>query len=627
MAILLALLLWAPAGIAASGRLLEKAAVLDPSGSMTLEQAQAQTLTPYPGHFDHGFDLSPAWIRLRLGATLAPDTAAPAWKAAPAVEKLRLVPLWASALSVYDPLQRDPEGRVTPIHLSPSADASEVHLVDLPTSTEARDVWVRFNPGGPSLLAAEVLSVEESADRRAWDAMVESVAIGMLSVLLVIGAVAWRMDAAGIGRALFFKQMLNLALALQAAGLLHASGLAGALDLPVPTAFQVGLLRVANQMVSLWFIGMVLELFRAAAWARRAQGLLLVAVAANAAFLLFDHDALFRLVGAALHLLTLVVLLCCGFACPVHPPTTHARLRLPLRLARQLGVGLLMALTWIGAFVSGFYKTSEPSAVALIVPVPIVGAIGVLLILGLRQMREDSLRQQQARREAGLREQALVLERGERQRQQEFMMMLTHELKAPLSTLGMVLNTATPSDTMRRHAGLALASMRQVIDHCAQSVEYEEADAPMSREACSLWVEVELRHAALAERERVQLDPDPGLPVLQTDRRMLTVIVNNLLENALKYSPAGSTVRVSVGREGAIGAAVQTLRVSNSPAEGPLPDASRLFQKYYRGEATRRSSGSGLGLYLSRLLARRMGGDLVYEGNTRTVGFTLRLPE
>ena len=627
MALALAMLLWAPASLAGEGRVLEKAFVLDPSGSMTLEQAQARPLTPYVGHFDTGFDVSPAWVRLRVAPVPPPDGSEPGWRAAHGFEKLRLVPLWASALAVYDPLQRGPDGRITPIDLSPSADASEVHIVDLPTSAEARDVWIRFVPSGPSLLAAEVLSVEASATRHMWDAMVESVAIGMLSVLLIVGAVGWWVDAAGIGRALFLKQLLNLALALQAASLLHTAGLAEALDVQAPTALQVGLLRVLNQVVSLWFLIKVLELFQSSPWAQRVLRLLLMAVAANGVFLLFGQAVLFRLMGASLHLLTLLVLLACGFAWPVRTPSAGGRLGMPLRLAQQLGLGFLMALTWIGSFVSGFYKTSEPSALALLVPVPIVGAIGVLLILGLRRMREDSLRRQQAQRATDLREQALVLERAERQRQQEFMVMLTHELKAPLSTLGMVLSTPTASDSMRRHAGLALASMRQVIDHCAQSAEFEEAEAPPSREACSLWVEVELRHAALAEHARVQLDPDPGLPVLQTDRRMLTVIVNNLLENALRYSPPGSPVQVSVGRDTSPRGAFQWLRVSNAVLEGPLPDASRLFQKYYRGAATRRSSGSGLGLYLSRLLARRMDGDLVYMGSARTVSFTLRLPE
>lgn len=626
---LLAWMLWAPACLAANGRLIERAYVLDPSGTMTLEQARSQRLAPFPyevKQFDNGSDLTVAWLRVRvvpppaIGPTGIPGSA-------PTHEYLRLVPLWAKELSVYDVLQLDEQGHIRKIDIPSDPHPSTVSLVKIPVAGEARDLWIRFRPGGPTLLAAEVLSVEQAAARAVWDSSIDSIAIGMLTVLLVIGAVGWWVDRRGIGRALFFKQFLNLALALQSANLLASAGLSEVLALQGPTALQVGLLQVLNQLVSLWFFLKVLELFQAATWALRAQRLLLAAVAANALFLLLGQEGLFRLAGASLHLLVLIVLLMSGFACRMEAPALAARTAWPARLAKQFGLGLLMAMAWIGSFVSGFFKTLEPSLLALIVPVPIVGAIGMLLVVGARRIRQESLRRQQEKREAELRDQALVFERGERQRQQEFMVMLTHELKAPLSTLGMVLGTATPSDSMRRHAGLALASMRQVIDHCAQSVEFEEAEAPMSREACSVWVEVELRHAALPTRERVQLDPDPGLPILQTDRRMLSVIINNLLENALKYSPPGSPVQLSVGRDVGVGGTFQWLRVSNAPLEGPLPDASRLFQKYYRGEATRRSSGSGLGLYLSRLLARRMGGDLFYEGSTRAVSFTLRLPE
>ena len=286
-----------------------------------------------------------------------------------------------------------------------------------------------------------------------------------------------------------------------------------------------------------------------------------------------------------------------------------------------------MLIAWGASFPTGFYKTQALSFSGVVLPLVVSSAVAVVLVVVWHRLRVDRQRQEERQRQAELTALALAFERGERQRQQEFMVMLTHELKAPLSTLGLVLGAPVTSSAMRGHADLALASMRRVIDHCAQSVELEEATSAPNPVACSLWAEIALRRDGQADRDRIHLAPSPGLPPALVDPRMLAVILNNLFENALRYSPRASLVTVSLARETHPQGALQRVCVSNQPAAGPLPDASRLFQKYYRGEAAQRSSGSGLGLYLSRLLARRLGGDLSYGRVGLLVSFTLLLPE
>ena len=57
-----------------------------------------------------------------------------------------------------------------------------------------------------------------------------------------------------------------------------------------------------------------------------------------------------------------------------------------------------------------------------------------------------------------------------------------------------------------------------------------------------------------------------------------------------------------------------------------FPDAQRMFDKFYRGPTALKVSGTGLGLYVSRHLARRMGGDLLYEPTPQRVRFTWLIP-
>jgi signal transduction histidine kinase len=66
--------------------------------------------------------------------------------------------------------------------------------------------------------------------------------------------------------------------------------------------------------------------------------------------------------------------------------------------------------------------------------------------------------------------------------------------------------------------------------------------------------------------------------------------------------------------------------VSNAPGDAGRPDPEQLFKKYWRGAGATRHAGSGLGLYLSSLIARRLGGELRYQPEMTDVRFVLWLP-
>jgi len=104
-----------------------------------------------------------------------------------------------------------------------------------------------------------------------------------------------------------------------------------------------------------------------------------------------------------------------------------------------------------------------------------------------------------------------------------------------------------------------------------------------------------------------QPDFAEGMPACGDFRRALQVLVN-LIGNAVHYGPEGSTVRVSVERRNGGVAAV----VVADHGRGVAPaDAERVFEKFERLGA--HETGSGLGLYISRRLARAMRGDIVIE--------------
>ena len=121
----------------------------------------------------------------------------------------------------------------------------------------------------------------------------------------------------------------------------------------------------------------------------------------------------------------------------------------------------------------------------------------------------------------------------------------------------------------------------------------------------------------------------PGLPPVWGDRQSLQEIMNNLLDNALKYTPAGGGVGVRAGleRARATGSTWQGIAVCDNGPGIPLEDRERLFERRYRGiQADGPLPGTGLGLAIAKELAMQMGGDIELLPSERGATFVLWLP-
>jgi signal transduction histidine kinase len=124
----------------------------------------------------------------------------------------------------------------------------------------------------------------------------------------------------------------------------------------------------------------------------------------------------------------------------------------------------------------------------------------------------------------------------------------------------------------------------------------------------------------------VVLDANAALPVRAAPEALLQVL-GNLLDNAAKYSPDHTPIRLEAGRHGALA----VLAVEDAGPGVPAPERDRIFERFTQLDsgATRRAGGVGLGLYIARQLAQAQGGELLVEEPTRPgagARFQLRLP-
>lgn len=99
----------------------------------------------------------------------------------------------------------------------------------------------------------------------------------------------------------------------------------------------------------------------------------------------------------------------------------------------------------------------------------------------------------------------------------------------------------------------------------------------------------------------MDLDLEPDLPELQTDEGKLHQIVANLVDNAMKYSEAGSPITIEAKRDGE----GVLINVRDRGMGIPANQQSQIFERFYQVDqtSTRRVGGAGLGLYICRSMA------------------------
>jgi signal transduction histidine kinase len=108
---------------------------------------------------------------------------------------------------------------------------------------------------------------------------------------------------------------------------------------------------------------------------------------------------------------------------------------------------------------------------------------------------------------------------------------------------------------------------------------------------------------------------------------MLSIVLGNLLDNACKYGAANKPIQVTLQSARQDGRSGWLWKIENSVGAAGLPDADRLFEKYYRSPQARRLSGSGLGLFLVKGLLDLMRGSIHYKVESDRLEFSIWLPE
>lgn len=221
------------------------------------------------------------------------------------------------------------------------------------------------------------------------------------------------------------------------------------------------------------------------------------------------------------------------------------------------------------------------------------------------------------------------------EQRRNFLLAITHELKSPIASIQLVLETLLKRELPRekeveflKAASEENERLKGLVENLLFSAKLENSYEPdfeelnLSELARQIVESIKVRYRDV----QLSLEESGDLPLIRADRAGITSVLYNLIENAVKYS--GEEPEVTVHLSTQSGDEVIVSVADNGPG---IPEGERnnIFQKFYRigSEETRRTKGTGLGLFIVDQVVRAHGGHIEVLPNqpTGTI-FRITLP-
>ena len=211
------------------------------------------------------------------------------------------------------------------------------------------------------------------------------------------------------------------------------------------------------------------------------------------------------------------------------------------------------------------------------------------------------------------------------QDQQNFMMAITHELKTPIAITKLNLETLlkrkledsqqqrliqnTIQEANRLNALCNNMSLASQLEAGGHSVTKEEVD--LSELTLSCVSDFKIRYPQRLFKEEIAAEV-----YVMGDSVLLQMAINNLIDNALKYSPKESAITIVLRPQ----QKQVSLMIIDEGKGIDLMEKKKIFEKFYRigNKATKEAKGTGLGLYLTKKIALQHGASIFVVDNTPT---------
>ncbi len=633
-----------------SADLIESRAYLeDPSGKLTFQEARVKPFTSYTGVLTKGLTTSVYWLRLRINPDLEQDLTAvnqgggfpPVLHTPIALTDdlvMRVRPPYIDQISLFDPQYSALTERLAGNKRAwrDSEFPSLNHAFVLPRGDGPRDVWLRVDTANTMLVGVDVLPYDQM---RRLEKRQEI--LNVIDVALTLFFIVWT----GL---LFIARRDRLVvsfLVVMVVSFFYATNYMGYYRIFLGHWVSAPTLNLAHSFLVilmpasfLFFSRQLLKEYRPRPWMMKALlpaqyyfvvgGLLLLAGYVQTALFLNLNIALigqFAVCGIFLF----------GIK-PKDPDSEYAPAVAPrwalaysVTMAVLYCVVMLPALGIIEPFMGGLYRNITQGAIPFLF---------MAFLVHRRHRKLDYWRQRQVVKA----EHNATYEKNRREDSEQFLAMLTHEIRTPLTVMAYATKTKLGDGELGEYVKSGIKEIDELIERCLQADQADQAHLQV------MTVDTTIGHVVNDLKARFnsgsivwQLNVPLETPV-RTDLALLMIVLNNLMDNAIKYSSDNARIDVTIEMQAAqLEQEPRTHEretetadargglifwVTNPVGPAGFPDSSRLFEKYYRASRSHIRTGSGLGLYVARSFATNLGGQLTYLPTTNLARFKLWLP-
>ncbi len=282
-----------------------------------------------------------------------------------------------------------------------------------------------------------------------------------------------------------------------------------------------------------------------------------------------------------------------------------------------LVMGIIIIIASLIFYLIGTYYVVDPEIVALAVLVvaTILFIISFIIIRSFERLAEAS------------------------RMKSEFVDIVSHQMRAPLTNLKWVFEFLTPGKTTEitsekreeyfNSAKENIERMVELIDDLLIVSKIEQGEFPLRRKEIfleKLITGLVSRFKFFAEASNIELKfyPPKNLPKIFVDPSHIKLVIENLIDNAIRYTKSRGKVEIRLQKKGKN----LFFQIQDTGAGIPERDQKYIFQKFFRAEniLKEQTRGSGLGLYIAKSIIEKLGGKIWFdseEGQGTTFYFTL----